>query len=148
MGVVFNWFADKVKAELNRRAQALRDEALQFMLSRYVAYASQDTGHMVSTAEIVRSDSSSKYGGVLLVAAPYAGWVEFGHYSVRGAGGKFVPINPGNFGQAEWFPPNPAMRMAVEDTIGEFPKLADKIKTGRASEGLGGANTVAAGIEK
>jgi hypothetical protein len=106
MGIRNSINLDRVRQFLFGRGMATIGEAAQFMAARARQYCPVDTGFMQSTITVVTSRGGATSS--VIVTAPYAHWVEFGHYSITGT----------------WVPPNPFMRNALSDTAREFPTIA------------------------
>jgi len=128
MNFSFTWKAEEVQAELERRARIVAKDAAVFMLETYQSLASVKTAYMVKSASVVEAPEGSRFSFYVVVAAPYAEWVEFGHTTSTG----------------RWVPPNPALRIALKQTMAAFPAIAEKAKT----RGFGTYSPVVAGFTK
>jgi len=96
---------DEAKTRAIVRARRLADvrRAAEHLEARVRARAPRDTGRLVASIRVV--PGSGDEGWRVVVAVPYAGFVEFGH---RTPAGGFVP-------------PNPYLRESAAETRRAFP---------------------------
>jgi hypothetical protein len=130
---------DAINWALGRRVmeQAGREvgrKAAEYMLRQYQARAPVDTGFMVNSAEVVDTPAGLQFH--VVVEAPYAAYVEFGHLTPAGS----------------WVPPNPALTLAMADTAAAFPAIASTVRlrrpesAGNESEGVVGSDVQYLGV--
>lgn len=106
------------------REMSIGRTAAEFMRRKAIEYCPVDTGFLRDSIVIVEriSNEAEKKEWVVIATAPYAAYVEMGHFSVR-VGGRFAPVRHTHPLPVQWVPPNPFMRKALADTIREFPRL-------------------------
>jgi len=116
---------DLIRRIFVQAADDIARQAAEYCLARYREYAPVDTGFMVNSAKVVPM-GEGRYR--VVVEAPYAAYVEFGHLTPAGS----------------WVPPNPALTLAMADTAAAYPAIARSVRlrrptaAGNESEGAVG----------
>jgi hypothetical protein len=127
---IFRWNPQPARSALIQTATTAAQMAAGFMAERAKQYAPVDTGMLLRSIEVQTSSIGTSFH--VIATAPYAQWVEFGHM----AGSTFVA-------------PNPFMRMALADTVREWPNFVRSVRIdrpgGAADVGHLGATFTAAG---
>lgn len=103
------WEPQRAIDYLTENAREVLLEAAEYCWKRYLTYAPVDTGDMIASSGVKQGVNENEM--IVYVKMFYSVYVEFGHFSVAG----------------NWVSPNPALRMAVSDTVTAFPQIAAKV---------------------
>lgn len=110
---------EKARTVLESAGKDVLREAAEFMAARARQLCPVDTGFL--RGSIVATSSKAGLVWNVVATAPYAEYVEFGHYSRGGV----------------WVPPNPFMRTALAETIKRWPEFGKAVRVSRPGEGGG-----------
>lgn len=98
-----------------------------------VRLAPEDTGELKRSAGIAMSQDGDTMKAIVYFAAPYAPFVEFGHYTY------IDRPKPGPAPKrATWVPPHPFMRPAITIAQAEFPSLVSQVNVNTVAKIEGG----------
>ena len=116
------WDAGRALRAIEARRQSVERAAAEFMADRARKLAPVDTGFLVSTIDVTAPAASDHVH--VVCTAPYAVFVNFGHFT---KGGAYVKAQP-------------FMSQSLQDTAAAFPEIAREAwlrVPGDASQHLG-----------
>lgn len=111
---------DELREFLLSRARASIVAAAEYCLERAIEYCPVDTGQLRQSGGLM-PDSNPDVVWVTFTA-PYAAFVEFGHYTRN---------------QASWVPPQPFLRYGVADATIQFPSIVSQVWANPVAKGDG-----------
>lgn len=119
MGVrnTIDWL--KAQAILYHIGRGSMAAAAEYLGQRAVDYAPVDTMFLAQNIKVYAG--TGDIAAEVISHAYYSQWVEFGHMTPGGT----------------WVAPRPYMRMAMADTVREFPEIVRRYTTTRPLEGGG-----------